>query len=123
MKPNTKYKYLLLLIVITSYIYSTEILFANGQINYQFIESHPFKIGFGTTPQSPTTGNLKISLKINYIDSELRLWYEISIFKEMCRAPIPQHPGLATSLGLRVHTPRPLLLYLNPPPTRSSRVV
>ena len=70
MKPNTKYKYLLLLIVITSYIYSTEILFANGQINYQFIESHPFKIGFGTTPQSPTTGNLKISLKINYIDSE-----------------------------------------------------
>ena len=70
MKQNAKFKYLLLLIVITSYIYSTEILFANGQINYQFKESHPFKIGFGTTPQSPTTGNLKISLKINYINSE-----------------------------------------------------
>ena len=70
MKRDSSFIYLLLLIVITSCIYSTEILFANGQINYRYQESDPFKIGFGTTPQSPTTGNLKISLKINYINSE-----------------------------------------------------
>ena len=70
MKRDSSFIYLLLLIVITSCIYSTEILFANGQINYRYQESDPFKIGFGTTPQSPTTGNLKLSLKINYINSE-----------------------------------------------------
>jgi len=71
MNKNTILNYIILFIIFTfSYINSTQTVFANGQINYQFKESPPFKIGYGTTPEFPTIGNLGISLKVNYIDSE-----------------------------------------------------
>ena len=38
---------------------------------------------------------------IDYIVYGLHLWYKIKVFEEICRKPIPQHPGLATSLGIR----------------------
>ena len=70
LKQNIIFYSLILIIIISAHFNSTEILFANGKINYQFKESYPFKVGYGTTPQSPTTGNLKISLKVNYIDTQ-----------------------------------------------------
>ena len=35
---------------------------------------------------------------IDYIAHGLHLWYKIYIFKELCRKPIPVHPGLGSSL-------------------------
>ena len=35
---------------------------------------------------------------IAYIVYGLHLWYSISVFNEICRSAICQHPGLATSL-------------------------
>ena len=37
---------------------------------------------------------------IDYIAHVLHLWYTIYIFKEICRKPISQHPGLGDSLGV-----------------------
>ena len=46
---------------------------------------------------------------IDYIAYGLHLWYIISIFKKICRKPISQHPGLATSLECpRLGRPRGL---------------
>ena len=35
---------------------------------------------------------------IDYIAYGLHLWYKILIFKEICRKPIPLHPGLGKGL-------------------------
>jgi hypothetical protein len=35
---------------------------------------------------------------VDYIAYGFHLWYKDLIFKEICRKPISQHPGLATSL-------------------------
>ena len=36
---------------------------------------------------------------IDYIAYGLHLWYTTYIFKEMCRKPIPLHPGLGKGLN------------------------
>ena len=41
----------------------------------------------------------QISYLINYIAYGLHLWYKILIIKEICRKPIPLHPGLGSGLS------------------------